>query len=93
MTEDLTKQPDNHTGGRAGGEYEPLDSRHVTGVKGSKDVSWRDKENPPRPRGEFEPEDSRNVTGVASTPDGRWTNDDRDPPPAEGQQPEAPTED
>jgi hypothetical protein len=59
----------------SGGEYEPKDSRHVTGEKGPKDESWRDLEPPdPANGGELEPVDSRNVTGTASTPDGRWTN-------------------
>jgi len=77
----------------AGGEYEPKDSRHVTGEKGPKDKSWRELEPPnPANRGEMEPRDSRNVTGTASTPDGRWTNRDGAPPRADGQ-PDVPSED
>ena len=69
-----------------GGEYEPNDSRHVTGVKGPKEQSWREKEPPtPASRGEGEPVDSRNVTGTASTPDGRWTNEEGKTPRADGE--------
>ena len=65
----------------AGGEYEPDDSRKVTGEKGPKGKSWREQEPPsPGDRGELEPGDSRNVTGTASTPDGRWTNRAGKPP-------------
>ncbi len=70
----------------AGGQYEPKDSRHATGVKGPKDKSWREKEPPSSAdRSESEPSDSRNVTGTASTPDGRWTNTAGQPPRADGQ--------
>lgn len=69
----------------AGGEYEPKDSRHVTGEKGPKDKSWREIEKQTQSnRGEYEPRDSRNVTGTASTPDGRWTNTEGVPPRADG---------
>lgn len=64
-------------------EYEPKDSRRVTGEKGQRGKSWREQEGRPR-RGEYEPEDSRNVTGTASTPDGRWTNRAGKPPLAGG---------
>jgi hypothetical protein len=67
------------------GEYEPKDSRNVTGTAATPDGHWSGER--PRPgghRGEYEPRDSRNVTGTASTPDGRWTNVEGRPPLADG---------
>lgn len=59
----------------SGGEYEPKDSRNVTGDMRK---SWRARE---RPEGdEYEPKDSRHVEGTASSPDGRWTDKDGKPP-------------
>lgn len=67
------------------GEYEPRDSREVTGTAGDPRKSWREQEpQTPLNRGEYEPGDSRNVTGTATTSDGRWTNRDGKPPEADG---------
>lgn len=54
-------------------QYEPNDSRNVTGAGRSKDGRWSGDREPRTKGGEYEPRDSRNVTGTASTPDGRWT--------------------
>lgn len=63
------------------GEYEPKDSRNVTGTAHTKDGRWSgDKEPTPKGSGEYEPHDSRNVTGTADTPDGRWTEKEKDEP-------------
>ncbi|MCE7798848.1 hypothetical protein LWE61_20165 [Sphingobium sufflavum] len=58
----------------SGGEYEPEDSRNVTGAAHTKDGRWSGDKEPPAKTGEYEPADSRNVTGTAKTADGRWTN-------------------
>lgn len=59
-------------------EYEPRDSRNVTGTADTPDGRWSgDPATSGKGSGEYEPRDSRNVTGTAATPDGRWT-DDRD---------------
>lgn len=68
-----------------GGEYEPMDSRKVTGTKGDPAKSWREQENARDGRGEYEPRDQRNLTGTASTPDGRWTKPGAKPPRADGE--------
>ena len=65
-------------------EYEPNDSRNVTGTAETKDGRWSDDRQPRGHGGEYEPRDSRNVTGTASTPDGRWTNTDGKAPLAAG---------
>jgi len=65
-------------------EYEPKDSRNVTGKARTSDGRWSADPEPRGHRGEYEPRDSRNVTGTASTPDGRWTNRDGKPPLAAG---------
>lgn len=70
------------------GEYEPKDSREVTGPgaeqrPGEPGPDWHDQ--PRGHGGEYEPRDSRNVTGTASTPDGRWTNTQGKAPLAGGQ--------
>jgi len=56
-------------------EYEPNDSRNVTGVADTPDGRWSGDKQDGQASGEYEPRDSRNVTGAASTEDGRWTND------------------
>jgi len=56
-------------------EYEPNDSRNVTGAADTPDGRWSGDEQNGQASGEYEPRDSRNVTGSASTQDGRWTND------------------
>ncbi|MET0241273.1 MAG: hypothetical protein ABW184_15375 [Sphingobium sp.] len=63
------------------GEYEPKDSRNVTGTAHTKDGRWSGDKEPKDKGSEYEPTDSRNVTGTAETPDGRWTNDDSEPVP------------
>jgi hypothetical protein len=65
-------------------EYEPKDSRNVTGSAGTRDGHWSGDSQKPGHGGEYEPRDSRNVTGTASTQDGRWTNIDGKPPLAAG---------
>jgi hypothetical protein len=67
-----------------GGEYEPKDSRKVTGTKGDPDKSWRDQENARDGRGEYEPRDSRNATGQQSGEPDRWKKDDAEPLRADG---------
>lgn len=62
-------------------EYEPKDSRNVTGTAKTPDGHFTGDRQKPGHGGEYEPRDSRNVTGTASTPDGRWTNTDGEPPP------------
>lgn len=62
-------------------EYEPKDSRNVTGEAATKDGRWSGDPQPKGHGGEYEPRDSRNVTGTASTPDGRWTNKSGKAPP------------
>lgn len=61
-------------------EYEPKDSRNVTGTAGTPDGHFSGDRQKPGHGGEYEPRDSRNVTGTASTPDGRWTNNGGKPP-------------
>lgn len=61
-------------------EYEPKDSRNVTGTAHTKDGRWSGDPQPKGHGGEYEPRDSRNVTGTAKTPDGRWTNESGEPP-------------
>src|SRR4051812_22496879 len=61
-------------------EYEPKDSRNVTGEAHTPDGRWSGDKQLRGHGGEYEPRDSRNVTGTASTPDGRWTNTDGVPP-------------
>jgi hypothetical protein len=65
-------------------EYEPSDSRNVTGTAHTPDGRWSGDRQKPGHGGEYEPRDSRNVTGTASTRDGRWTNVDGKPPLAAG---------
>lgn len=65
-------------------EYEPKDSRNVTGQARTKDGRWSGDEQPAGHGGEYEPRDSRNVTGTASSPDGRWTNKKRKSGQADG---------
>ncbi|MGF7153295.1 hypothetical protein [Novosphingobium gossypii] len=68
-----------------GGEYEPQDSRKVTGTSGDPSKSWRQQEDPREGRGEYEPRDQRNVTGQPTQERDRWHNDQAEPPKAEGQ--------
>jgi len=76
-----TKQPDRVGASRtsrlapSSNEYEPNDSRNVTGAADTPDGRWSGDEGHGQGSGEYEPADSRNVTGTASTEDGRWTND------------------
>jgi hypothetical protein len=56
-------------------EYEPNDSRNVTGAADTPDGRWSGDDQEVQGSGEYEPRDSRNVTGAATTEDGRWTND------------------
>lgn len=56
-----------------GNEYEPKDSRNVTGTAQTPDGRWSDDAAEQSHGGELEPKDSRNVTGTAVTEDGRWT--------------------
>ena len=67
-------------------EYEPNDSRNVTGEAHTKDGRWSGDKQKAGHGGEYEPRDSRNVTGTASTRDGRWTNKQGEPPLAAGGQ-------
>lgn len=69
----------------AGGEFEPQDSRRVTGTVGDKDKSWREQEDPRAGRGEYEPRDSRNVTGQPAEEQDRWQKDEVEPPLAGGE--------
>lgn len=66
-------------------EYEPNDSRNVTGEAHTKDARWSGDRQKAGHGGEYEPKDSRNVTGTASTKDGRWTNEAGKPPLANGE--------
>lgn len=68
-------------------EYEPKDSRNVTGEAHTPDGRWSGDPQPRGHGGEYEPRDSRNVTGTASTPDGRWTNTQGAPPLANDEHP------
>lgn len=61
-------------------EYEPKDSRNVTGTADTPDGHFTGNRQKKGHGGEYEPRDSRNVTGTASTSDGRWTNRDGKPP-------------
>jgi hypothetical protein len=72
-------------------EYEPNDSRNVTGEAHTPDGHWSGDRQKPGHGGEYEPRDSRNVTGTASTRDGRWTNVDGKPPLAAGDHERSPT--
>jgi hypothetical protein len=65
-------------------EYEPKDSRNVTGTAHTPDGRWSGDPQKAGHGGEYEPRDSRNVTGTASTQDGRWTNEEGMPPLAAG---------
>ncbi|MBF7013811.1 hypothetical protein QUC32_03065 [Novosphingobium resinovorum] len=68
-----------------GGEYEPQDSRKVTGTAGDKDKSWREQEDARAGRGEYEPRDVRNVTGQPASETDRWRKDEAEPPKAGGE--------
>lgn len=68
-----------------GGEYEPQDSRKVTGTAGDPKKSWREQENARDGRGEYEPRDQRNVTGQPSEESDRWEKDEAEPPLANGE--------
>lgn len=68
-----------------GGEYEPMDSRKVTGETGNPRKSWREQENAADGRGEYEPRDQRNVTGQPTTENDRWRNEQAEPPRAGGE--------
>lgn len=61
-------------------EYEPKDSRNVTGQARTKDGRWSGHKQPIGHGGEYEPRDSRNITGTASSPDGRWTDKQKSRP-------------
>jgi hypothetical protein len=60
-------------------EYEPKDSRNITGTAHTPDGHFTGDPQNAGHGGEYEPRDSRNVTGTAATPDGRWTNKDGKP--------------
>ena len=64
--------------GSTSNEYEPNDSRNVTGAADTPDGRWSGDQQGDQGSGEYEPRDSRNVTGTAKTEDGRWTNDKGD---------------
>ena len=66
-------------------EYEPRDSRNITGEADTPDGHFTGDRQKPGHGGEYEPRDSRNVTGTASTRDGRWTNVQGKPPLAAGE--------
>ncbi|HUD95809.1 hypothetical protein [Sphingobium sp.] len=68
-----------------GGEYEPRDSRKVTGEAGDPAKSWRKQEDARAGRGEYEPRDQRNVTGQPADEDDRWRKQEIDPPKANGE--------
>jgi hypothetical protein len=68
-----------------GGEYEPQDSRKVTGTAGDPGKSWREQEDAREGRGEYEPRDQRNVTGQPATEADRWRNEEAEPPKAAGE--------
>jgi hypothetical protein len=58
------------------GEYEPKDSRNVTGTKGRADSKWREKETSER-GGEYAPRDQRDVHGTSSDDrKSRWSGKD-----------------
>ncbi len=61
-----------------GGEYEPKDSRNVTGTAQTTDGRWSGDKEAAAKGGEYEPSDSRNVVGTAKTADGRWTKEGGD---------------
>jgi hypothetical protein len=61
-------------------EYEPRDSRKITGDANRPDGHFTGDRQKPGHGGEYEPRDSRDVTGLAATQDGRWTNRDAMPP-------------
>jgi hypothetical protein len=65
-------------------EYEPRDSRNVTGQAHTPDGHWSGDRQKSGHGNEYAPRDSRNVTGTASTQDGRWTNRAGLPPRADG---------
>ncbi len=71
-------------------EYEPNDSRNITGEAHTPDGHFSGDKPKPGHGGEYEPRDSRNVTGQAQSKDGRWTNADRALPNAAGQPPKPP---
>ncbi len=76
MIEDKQERPSASDGN----EYEPNDSRNVTGAADTPDGRWSDDDATDRQgSGEYEPADSRNVTGTAKTKDGRWTKDEEYP--------------
>ena len=85
---DGTRRPDPHgsdtpnaaaANAKGDNEYEPNDSRNVTGTAQTDDGRWSgDDASDVQGSGEYEPRDSRNVTGTARTEDGRWTNDTPD---------------
>jgi len=70
------------------GEYEPRDSRKVTGTVGDPTKSWREQETPDGSGGEYEPRDQRNVTGQPTPVKERWSSPSGAPPRADGQTPE-----
>lgn len=65
-------------------EYEPRDSRNITGEASTPDGHFSGDRGKPGHGGEYEPRDSRNVTGTAATPDKRWTNEAGRVPRADG---------
>jgi hypothetical protein len=67
-----------------GGEYEPQDSRKVTGTAGDPSKSWRQQEDARAGRGEYEPRDQRNVTGQPAQEADRWVTEQAEPPKADG---------
>jgi hypothetical protein len=72
-------------------EYEPRDSRNITGDASTPDGHFTGDRQKPGHGGEYEPRDSRNVTATASTKDGRWTDRAGLPPFADGTTEEPPT--
>ncbi|SMF61119.1 hypothetical protein [Allosphingosinicella indica] len=68
---DMHRREDRQSETDRPNEYEPNDSRNVTGMAHTKDGRWSGDAQGPH-GGEYEPEDSRNVTGVAQTRGDRW---------------------
>ena len=71
----------------ADGQYEPQDSRKVTGTKGDPTKSWREQEDPKDGSAQYAPDDQRNVTGQSSETEDRWQNPQKRPPRADGETP------
>lgn len=61
------------------GEYEPRDSRNVTGTASTPDERWSGDKAEPGHGGEYEPKDSRVVTGALDEEEQDETGE-KDPP-------------